>query len=89
MMNRTQVKYVRSETAGSNAFSGAFRWNGRKSPEIARKMEAVFPTETHRNFPVIFPPDPAENEMESGRQKSNDFQTGNVSLEKAGYDRFR
>jgi hypothetical protein len=52
-------------------------------------MEAVFPTETHRNFPVIFPPDSAENEMESYRQKSNDFQTGNVSLEKAGYDRFR
>jgi hypothetical protein len=41
-------------------------------------MEAVFPTETHRNFPVIFPPDPAGNEMESGRQKSDDFQTGNV-----------
>jgi hypothetical protein len=51
-------------------------------------MEAVFPTETHRNFPIIFPPDPAGNEMESYRQKSDDFQTGNVSPEKAGYDRF-
>ncbi len=85
----TQVKYVRSETAGSNAFSGAFRWNSRKLPKIPRKIEAVFPTETHRNFSVIFPPDPAENEIESGRQKSDDFQTGNVSSEKAGYDRFR
>jgi len=52
-------------------------------------MEAVFRTETHRNFPVIFPPDPVGNEMESGRQKSDDSQTGNVSSEKAGYDRFR
>jgi hypothetical protein len=52
-------------------------------------MEAVFPTETHRNSPVSFPPDPDGNEMESGRQKSDDFQTGNVSPEKAGYDRFR
>jgi hypothetical protein len=60
-----------------------------KWPEIARKMGAVFPTETQRNFPVIFPPDPAGNEMDSGRQKSDDFQTGNISPEKAGYDRFR
>jgi hypothetical protein len=51
-------------------------------------MEAVFPTKTHRNFPVIFPPDPVGNEMESCWQNSDDFQTGNVSLEKAGYDRF-
>ncbi len=41
-------------------------------------METVFPTETHRNFPVIFQSDPAGNEMESGRQKFDDFQTGNV-----------
>jgi hypothetical protein len=41
-------------------------------------METVFLTGTHRNFSVIFPPDPAGNEMESGRQKSDDFQTGNV-----------
>jgi hypothetical protein len=27
--------------------------------------------------------------MESCRQKSDDFQTGNVSPEKAGYDNFR
>jgi hypothetical protein len=51
-------------------------------------MEGVFPTKTHRNFPAIFPPDPAGNEVESGRQKSDDFQTGNASPEKAGYDRF-
>ncbi len=55
-------------------------------PFLERSGETA---ENHRNFPVIFPPDSAENEMESYRQKSNDFQTGNVSLEKAGYDRFR
>jgi hypothetical protein len=30
------------------------------------------------HFPVIFPPDPAGNEMDSGRQKSDGLQTGNV-----------
>ncbi len=54
----TQVKYVRSETAGSNAFSGAFRWNGRNSPEFSghfparssRKPDGKLPAKLRR-FP--------------------------------------
>jgi hypothetical protein len=55
-----------------------------KWPEITGNC-----AENHRNFSVLFPPDPDGNEMEDCWQNSDDFQTENASPEIAGYDRFR
>ncbi len=80
-------------TVGNSRIQCIFRSIPVKWPEIigncAENGSSAFPTETHQNFPVIFPPDPAGNEMESCRQKSDHFQAGNVSPEKVEYDRFR